>query len=76
MFDKVNVPILGLIENMSLLCISFRRQTLRYLWKGGGEREANGCVSPCLARFRSILLATREQAIGGFQSWAKICDRP
>jgi len=42
-----------------LLCISFRRQTLRYLGSGGGEREAKRLRVPLLGQI-PIDIATRE----------------
>ena len=40
MFRKVDVPVLGIIENMSyFICPSCNEQT-RYLWHGGAMKEA------------------------------------
>ena len=59
MFSKVNVPILGLIENMSyFLCPS---DGVRYdiFGSGGGEREAQRLGVPLLGQI-PIDIATRE----------------
>ncbi len=59
MFQKVNVPVLGLVENMSyFLCPS---DGVRYdiFGSGGGEREAARLKVPLLAQI-PIDMATRE----------------
>jgi ATP-binding protein involved in chromosome partitioning len=59
MFDKVNVPVLGLIENMS--CFMSPSDGKRYdiFGSGGGEREARRLRVPLLGQI-PIDIATRE----------------
>ena len=64
MFSRVNVPVLGLIENMSyFLCPSDGR---RYdiFGNGGGEREAKRLQAPLLGQI-PIDIATRESGDRG-----------
>ena len=42
MFAKVNVPVLGLIENMSYFLCPSDGQRYDIFGTGGGEREAHG----------------------------------
>ena len=55
MFEKVNVPVLGLIENMSYFASSVRRQTLSiFLAAAAASAKRSGSASHCLVKFRSI----------------------
>ena len=63
MFDKVNVPILGLIENMAWFeCDAGKKYFL--FGEGGGVREAETMKVPMLARI-PIDIATRERGDSG-----------
>ena len=59
MFDKVNVPVLGLIENMSYFVSPSDGKALRHFGSGGGEREAKRLRVPLLGQI-PIDIATRE----------------
>src|SRR6266481_4266185 len=59
MFDKVNVPILGLIENMSYFVSPSDGKRYDILGSGGGEREARRLSVPLLGQI-PIDIATRE----------------
>ncbi len=48
MFGKVNVPILGIVENMSHFVCPSATAHLPHLWEGGGEREAKRLGVPLL----------------------------
>jgi len=50
MFTKVNVPILGLVENMSYFLCPNDGNRYNIFGSGGGEREANRLGVPLLAR--------------------------
>ena len=58
MFEKVNVPVLGLIENMSYFACPERRQALRHLWLRRRAREAKRLRVP-LARPDSRSISRR-----------------
>ncbi|MGI8819700.1 MAG: Mrp/NBP35 family ATP-binding protein [Chthoniobacterales bacterium] len=58
MFEKVNVPVLGVIENMSYF-VSGDGQRHDIFGSGGGEREAKRLRVPLLAQI-PIDIATRE----------------
>src|SRR5438309_4554759 len=58
MFEKVNVPVLGVIENMSYF-ISDDRKRHEIFGSGGGEREARRLRVPMLGQI-PIDIATRE----------------
>lgn len=63
MFSKVNVPLLGLIENMAWFeCDLGTRYPI--FGEGGGKREAEKLKIPLLAEI-PINIATRQQADGG-----------
>jgi ATP-binding protein involved in chromosome partitioning len=75
MFDKVNVPVLGLVENMSyFLCPSDGR---RYdiFGSGGGEREAKRLRVPLLGQI-PIDIATREAGDRGMPIVAESRQSP
>jgi ATP-binding protein involved in chromosome partitioning len=59
MFDKVNVPVLGLIENMSYFICPGDGKRYDIFGSGGGEREAKRLRVPLLGRI-PIDIATRE----------------
>src|SRR5712664_2475574 len=59
MFDKVNVPILGLIENMSYFVSPSDGKRYDIFGSGGGEREAKRLRVPLLGQI-PIDIATRE----------------
>jgi ATP-binding protein involved in chromosome partitioning len=59
MFDKVNVPLLGLIENMSYFISPSDGKRYDIFGSGGGEREAKRLRVPLLGQI-PIDIATRE----------------
>lgn len=59
MFKKVNVPVLGLIENMSYFISPTDGQRFDIFGSGGGEREAKRIRAPLLGKI-PIDIATRE----------------
>ena len=59
MFDKVNVPVLGLIENMSYFVSPSDGKRYDIFGGGGGEREAKRLRVPLLGQI-PIDIATRE----------------
>ena len=59
MFEKVNVPVLGLIENMSYFISPTDGQRFEIFGSGGGEREAKRIRAPLLGKI-PIDIATRE----------------
>jgi len=59
MFDKVNVPVLGLIENMSYFISPSDGTRYDIFGSGGGEREAKRLRVPLLGQI-PIDIATRE----------------
>jgi ATP-binding protein involved in chromosome partitioning len=59
MFDKVNVPVLGLIENMSYFVSPSDNKRYDIFGSGGGEREAKRLRVPLLGQI-PIDIATRE----------------
>jgi ATP-binding protein involved in chromosome partitioning len=59
MFDKVNVPVLGLIENMSYFVSPSDNKRYDIFGSGGGEREAKRLRVPLLGKI-PIDIATRE----------------
>src|SRR5205809_1287595 len=59
MFEKVNVPVLGLIENMSYFVSPSDKQRYDIFGSGGGEREAKRLRVPLLGQI-PIDIATRE----------------
>src|SRR5947207_14002694 len=59
MFDKVNVPLLGLIENMSYFVSPSDGKRYDIFGAGGGEREAKRLRVPLLGQI-PIDIATRE----------------
>jgi ATP-binding protein involved in chromosome partitioning len=59
MFDKVNVPVIGLIENMSYFMSPSDGKRYEIFGSGGGEREARRLRVPLLGQV-PIDIATRE----------------
>ncbi len=59
MFDKVNVPVLGLVENMSYFVSPSDGKCYPIFGRGGGEREAKRLRVPLLGQI-PIDIATRE----------------
>jgi ATP-binding protein involved in chromosome partitioning len=59
MFDKVNVPVLGLVENMSYFVSPSDAKRYDIFGSGGGEREARRLRVPLLGQI-PIDVATRE----------------
>src|SRR5713101_2391635 len=64
MFDKVNVPVLGLIENMSYFTCPSDGKRYEIFGSGGGEREAKRLRVPLLGQI-PIDIATRESGDRG-----------
>jgi ATP-binding protein involved in chromosome partitioning len=64
MFDKVNVPVLGLIENMSFFISPSDKKRYDIFGSGGGEREAKRLRVPLLGQI-PIDIATREASDRG-----------
>ena len=76
MFEKVNVPVLGLIENMSYFVSPERRQALRHFRQR--RRRARGGAPPgaaCSARSRSISPPAKP-ATAGCRLSAETQNRP
>ncbi len=59
MFEKVNVPVLGIVENMSYFLCPSDGASYAIFGEGGGEREARRLKVPLLGRV-PIEMATRE----------------
>ncbi|HWY50593.1 MAG TPA: Mrp/NBP35 family ATP-binding protein [Chthoniobacterales bacterium] len=59
MFEKVNVPVLGLVENMSYFVSPSDNKRYDIFGSGGGEREAKRIRVPLLGQI-PIDIATRE----------------
>ena len=59
MFEKVNVPVLGIIENMSYFLCPSDGKRYDIFGNGGGEREAARLKVPLLGQV-PIDIATRE----------------
>ena len=64
MFTKVNVPVLGLIENMSYFLCPSDGKRYDIFGSGGGEREAKRLKVPMLGQI-PIDIATRESGDRG-----------
>ena len=64
MFEKVNVPVLGLIENMSYFVSPSDNKRYDIFGTGGGEREAKRLRVPLLGQV-PIDIATRESGDRG-----------
>jgi ATP-binding protein involved in chromosome partitioning len=75
MFAKVNVPVLGLIENMSYFISPTDGQRFDIFGSGGGEREAKRIRAPLLGQI-PIDIATREAGDRGMPVAAEDRDSP
>ncbi len=75
MFEKVNVPVLGLIENMSYFISPSDGQRFDIFGSGGGEREAKRIRVPLLGQI-PIDIATREAGDRGMPVTAETKESP
>jgi ATP-binding protein involved in chromosome partitioning len=75
MFDKVNVPVLGLIENMSYFLSPSDNKRYDIFGSGGGEREARRLRVPLLGQI-PIDIATREAGDRGLPITAQEPQTP
>ncbi len=75
MFEKVNVPVLGLIENMSYFISPSDGQRFDIFGNGGGEREAKRIKVPLLGQV-PIDIATRESGDRGMPVTAENRESP
>ncbi|MEO6971473.1 MAG: Mrp/NBP35 family ATP-binding protein [Chthoniobacterales bacterium] len=75
MFEKVNVPVLGLIENMSYFISPSDGQRFDIFGSGGGEREAKRIRVPLLGQI-PIDIATRESGDRGMPVTAENKESP
>jgi ATP-binding protein involved in chromosome partitioning len=75
MFEKVNVPVLGLIENMSYFVSPDSGKRYDIFGSGGGEREAKRLRVPLLGQI-PIDIATRESGDRGMPIVAEAGDSP
>jgi len=75
MFEKVNVPVLGLIENMSYFESPSDGKRYDIFGSGGGAREAKRLRVPLLGQI-PIDIATRESGDRGMPITAEAPDSP
>jgi ATP-binding protein involved in chromosome partitioning len=75
MFSKVNVPVLGLIENMSYFLCPSDGKRYDIFGSGGGEREAQRLGVPLLGQV-PIDIATRESGDRGLPITAAAPENP
>ena len=75
MFEKVNVPVLGLIENMSYFISPDSGKRYDIFGSGGGEREAKRLRVPLLGQI-PIDIATRESGDRGMPITAEAGKSP
>jgi ATP-binding protein involved in chromosome partitioning len=75
MFEKVNVPVLGLIENMSYFVSPSDNKRYEIFGSGGGEREAKRLRVPLLGQI-PIDIATREAGDRGLPITAQHQQSP
>ncbi len=75
MFEKVNVPVLGLIENMSYFISPDSGKRYDIFGNGGGEREAKRLRVDLLGQI-PIDMATRESGDRGRPITAEMPDSP
>src|SRR4029078_2386189 len=73
MFEKVNVPVLGLIDNMSYFECPSDGKRYDIFGTGGGEREAKRLRVPLLGQI-PIDIATRESGDRGMPITGKKAD--
>ena len=75
MFEKVNVPVLGLVENMSYFISPSDGKRYDIFGSGGGEREAKRLRVPLLGQI-PIDIATREAGDRGMPVTAEDTNSP
>lgn len=75
MFEKVNVPVLGLVENMSYFACPDSGKRYDIFGSGGGEREAKRLRVPLLGQI-PIDIATCESGDRGMPIVAEASDSP
>jgi ATP-binding protein involved in chromosome partitioning len=75
MFEKVNVPVLGLIENMSYFESPSDGKRYDIFGSGGGAREAKRLRVPLLGQI-PIDIATRESGDRGMPITGEDDDSP
>jgi ATP-binding protein involved in chromosome partitioning len=75
MFAKVNVPVLGIVENMSYFVCPKDNTRYDIFGSGGGEREARRLRTPLLGQI-PIDIATRESGDRGKPIAAAARDNP
>jgi ATP-binding protein involved in chromosome partitioning len=75
MFEKVNVPVLGLVENMSFFVSPSDGKRYDIFGRGGGEREAKRIRVPLLGQI-PIDIATREAGDRGMPVTAETKESP
>jgi ATP-binding protein involved in chromosome partitioning len=75
MFEKVNVPVLGLIENMSYFVSPSDGKRYDIFGSGGGEREAKRLRVPLLGQI-PLDIATREAGDRGMPITGEANDSP
>src|SRR5438270_5870440 len=75
MFEKVNVPVLGIVENMSYFACPSDGKRYDIFGSGGGEREAKRLRVPLLGQI-PIDIATRESGDRGLPITAEKGDSP
>jgi ATP-binding protein involved in chromosome partitioning len=75
MFEKVNVPVLGLVENMSCFVSPSDGKRYDIFGSGGGEREAKRLRVPLLGQI-PIDIATREAGDRGMPVTAEDKNSP
>ena len=75
MFEKVNVPVLGLVENMSYFLSPSDGHRFDIFGSGGGEREAKRIRTPLLGQI-PIDIATREAGDRGMPVTAEDRESP
>ncbi|MGQ0799017.1 MAG: iron-sulfur cluster carrier protein ApbC [Pseudomarimonas sp.] len=73
MFEKVEVPVLGIVENMAIHICSKCQHAEHIFGSGGGERMASQYGVPLLGSL-PLELSIREQADGGFPTVASHPD--
>src|ERR1043165_241316 len=75
MFDKVNVPVIGLVENMSYFLSPSDGKRYEIFGSGGGEREAKRLRAPLLGQI-PIDISTREAGDRGMPVTAEAKESP
>ena len=65
MFHKLGVPVLGIVENMSVLPVPGLRPRRARVRRGGGRRTAEELGVPFLGRSRSTRRSSRAATTGG-----------